>query len=120
MSLRWYFHAVRAANAFGFTWHWRCDSPDGSTAGSRLPFDYYYDCVEDARRQGYRGPLPPGPKVALSRLPGHSGRSRGRKHGVLKVCIQDLQQSRTGGASGRREGRTCRNHEEDRPLRSLG
>ena len=30
---------------------------------------HYYDCIEDARKQGYRGPFPAGPKVALRRLP---------------------------------------------------
>ena len=73
MRSRWCFHAVCATNAFGFTWHWQCRRPDGSTSRSRVPFDYYYDCIEDARKQGYRGPLPPGPKVALSALPGGSG-----------------------------------------------
>ena len=94
MSPRWYFHAVCATNAFGFTWHWQCRRPNGSTSRSKVPFEYYYDCIEDARRQGYRGPLPAGPKVALSRLPDGSG-AQPEESGVLTVCIQGLQQRHT-------------------------
>ena len=94
MRSRWCFHAVCATNVFGFTWHWQCRRPDGSTSRSRVPFAYYYDCIEDARKQGYRGPLPAGPKVALSHLPGGSGAPPGSP-GVLTVRIEDLQLSRT-------------------------
>ena len=95
MSPGWYFHAVRATNAFGFTWHWQCRRADGSIFRSRVPFDYYYDCIEDARKQGYRGPLPPGPRVALRRLPEDSC-DPPQTTGVLTVCIKNLQRSRTG------------------------
>jgi hypothetical protein len=90
MSPKWSFHAVCATNAFGFTWNWQCCRPDGSTSKSRVPFDYYYDCIEDARKLGYRGPLPAGPSVALGSLPGGSG-APPEPPGVLTVRIEALQ-----------------------------
>lgn len=69
MSTSWYFHAVRATNEFGFTWRWQRGGAGGSLSECGAPFSYYYDCIEDARKHGFRGPLPAGPKVALDCLP---------------------------------------------------
>lgn len=69
MSTSWYFHAVRARNAFGFCWYWQKRGTAGPVSKQSTPFDYYYDCVENARKHGFRGPLPAGPKVARARLP---------------------------------------------------
>jgi hypothetical protein len=32
------------------------------------PFDFYFDCVSDARENGYTGPMPAGPKLPLDPL----------------------------------------------------
>ncbi len=69
MNKSWHFHAVRSNNAFGFRWIWRYVRTDGSSVQSLIPRDYYYDCIQDAREQGYRGPFPAGPKAALDALP---------------------------------------------------
>ena len=40
-------------------WHWEKISADGVTvAESKERFDYYYDCVADAKAHGYVPPLP--------------------------------------------------------------
>ncbi|MGZ5175056.1 MAG: hypothetical protein ACXWIS_12805 [Burkholderiales bacterium] len=69
MSISWYFHAVRARNAFGFRWYWQKRGTGAAPSQQSTPFNYYYDCIEDARKHGFRGPLPAGPKVARARLP---------------------------------------------------
>jgi hypothetical protein len=67
MALSWQFFAVHATTSSGFTWQWHKQG----TAGAALsaPFDFYFDCVSDARRRGYAGPLPAGPKVPVLHLP---------------------------------------------------
>jgi hypothetical protein len=67
MTTSWHFFAVRAVNSFGFGWQWRKQS--SKAAMTSLPFDFYFDCVSDARSHGYAGPLPPAPKIPLERLP---------------------------------------------------
>ena len=74
MATSWYFYAVRADNACGFTWHWRRHRQSSPVLHSG-PFDYYYDCIADARKRGYRGAFPAGPRRALKRVPG--GREAG-------------------------------------------
>ena len=63
----WHFLAVRAATPFGFTWQWQ--KQNGKTVVTSVPFDFYFDCVSDARDNGYAGPLPAAPKVPFPRLP---------------------------------------------------
>lgn len=42
-------YATKKDGAGGYSWRWRCDS-DGTT--SATPFEFYYDCVTDAREHG--------------------------------------------------------------------
>jgi hypothetical protein len=65
MTTSWHFFAVRAVNSFGFGWQWRKQSSKAATTS--LPFDFYFDCVSDARGHGYAGPLPPAPKIPVSK-----------------------------------------------------
>ena len=66
MHTPWLFLAIAAKTPTGFTWQWQ--KVADPTLTSRH-FDFYFDCVADARANGYTGPLPPGPKVALRGLP---------------------------------------------------
>ncbi len=67
VTTSWQFFAIRATTRSGFTWHWyRMGTGAPVTSG---PFDFYFDCVSDARKKGYAGRLPAGPKVPLARLP---------------------------------------------------
>ena len=63
----WQFIAVRAVTPFGFTWQWQ--RQDGKTIVTSVAFDFYFDCVSDARDNGYAGLLPAGAKVPFPRLP---------------------------------------------------
>ena len=63
----WHFLAVRARTPFGFTWQWQ--KQNGKTIVASVPFDFYFDCVSDARDNGYMGPLPAAPKMPFPRLP---------------------------------------------------
>ena len=67
MSASWKFFAVSAPTASGFTWQWEKRGPEEILMGA--PFSFYFDCVSDARKNGYAGPLPAGPKVPLAHLP---------------------------------------------------
>ena len=98
MHTSWQFHAVRADNAFGFKWYWQRRYADGSSSQTEMPFDYYYDCIEDARRHGYRGPLPAGPQVALLRLPTLS-RARSKAAGVRRISVKEPHRSRKSAPS---------------------
>ena len=42
--------SVPSGNGKGFTWKWRAGD---NLAESKNSFDYYHDCVEDARKHGY-------------------------------------------------------------------
>ena len=68
MTTSWHFFAVSAATQTGFAWQWqkKRDNKEPVTSAS---FDFYFDCISDARANGYAGPLPAGPKVPLQRLP---------------------------------------------------
>jgi len=66
MNTPWHFFAIAATSAPGFTWQWQKRANRTLTSGH---FDFYFDCVSDARANGYTGPLPSGPKVPLDRLP---------------------------------------------------
>jgi len=66
----WDFYAVHAPTAFGFTWHWRREGADPTVTSA--PFTFYFDCIADARANGYAGSLPRGPKVPLLHLPAGS------------------------------------------------
>ena len=63
----WEFFAVRAARPSGFTWQWQKQGT--RVPATSAPFDYYFDCISDARGKGYAGPLPAGPKLPLKFLP---------------------------------------------------
>ena len=63
----WHFLAVRAITPFGFTWQWQ--KQNTKAVVTSVPFDFYFDCVADARDKGYAGPLPTAPKVPFPRLP---------------------------------------------------
>src|SRR5687767_15107217 len=66
MDTPWCFFAIVTTSPPGFTWQ-RQKKAD-PTVTSRH-FNFYFDCVADARANGYIGPLPPGPKVPLRCLP---------------------------------------------------
>lgn len=38
----------------GFQWKWRQELPDGKTIESKKEFQLYYECVVDARRNGFQ------------------------------------------------------------------
>ncbi|HUP94212.1 MAG TPA: hypothetical protein VM164_04845 [Burkholderiales bacterium] len=63
----WQFIAVRAVTPFGFTWQWQ--NQNDKTVVTSVPFDFYFDCILDARDNGYAGALPAGVKVPFPRLP---------------------------------------------------
>ena len=75
MQTTWHFFAVRASTPSGFTWQWQKERRDSGLVTSEL-FDFYFDCVSDARENGYYGPLPSGPKVPLSRAPARAARTK--------------------------------------------
>ena len=66
MHTPWFFFAIAANTPTGFTWQWQKAASPTLTSGH---FDFYFDCVADARAHGYTGPLPPGPKVPLRSVP---------------------------------------------------
>ena len=47
--------AVHASEEHGFRWAWRCSDGTQQSSGS---FTYFFECVEDARSQGYTVELP--------------------------------------------------------------
>jgi hypothetical protein len=63
----WTFFAIRAAKPSGFTWQWQ--KRDDRVLVTSEPFDFYFDCVFNARNKGYAGALPAGPRVPLDQLP---------------------------------------------------
>ena len=67
MTTSWRFFAVRARTPSGFKWQWQ--KKVSAAAVTSPPFDFYFDCVSNARDNGYAGPLPSGPKAPLERLP---------------------------------------------------
>jgi hypothetical protein len=44
-------YPVRAGGKHEFKWEWRSEHCDRR---SRRKFDFFYDCMEDARRRGFR------------------------------------------------------------------
>ena len=69
MQTSWRFFAVVADTPSRFTWRWRTEGK-GAPVVSAV-FQFYFDCVSDARANGYTGPLPPGPKIPVEHLPEH-------------------------------------------------
>jgi hypothetical protein len=67
IATSWQFLAVQAPTASGFVWYWRRQRA-AQTLTSK-PFPFYFECIADARRQGYAGTLPAGPKTPLHGLP---------------------------------------------------
>lgn len=65
----WQFFAVASNAPHGFTWRWQSEGPGSKTAVTGAAFEYYFDCIFDARQNGYTGPLPAGPRVPLKRWP---------------------------------------------------
>jgi hypothetical protein len=109
MTTSWHFFAVGDGESAGFRWHWqkRCAKVFETSAA----FDFYFDCVSDARAHGYTGALPAGPKVPLRRLPGapaKGGRaSAARRSGssdalmsVRAVSAADVRKRRSRNHSG--------------------
>ena len=66
----WDFYAVQATTSFGFMWQWRRQG--GTSDVTSAPFAFYFDCIADARENGYEGRLPLGPKEPLLHLPAGS------------------------------------------------
>jgi len=55
----WKILPVKSGTPAGFKWFWRKTSADGATVvESKVQFDYYYDCVTDAKAHGYEPPAP--------------------------------------------------------------
>jgi hypothetical protein len=69
MQASWQLFAVFADTPSGFTWRWQKERASVPVASAA--FHYYFDCVSDARANGYTGPRPPGPKVPVERLLEH-------------------------------------------------
>src|SRR5215212_2812347 len=67
MTRTWHFFAVRAATTFGFVWQWQ--KQKGNVIVTSSPFDFYFDCISDARVNGYTGRLPAATKAPLERSP---------------------------------------------------
>jgi hypothetical protein len=67
MTTSWQFFAVSDAASTGFSWHWQ--KRGAKVFRTSAAFDFYFDCVADARAHGYVGALPAGPKVPLQHLP---------------------------------------------------
>ena len=63
----WEFFAVKDASPSGFTWQWRKHGADGVTVSAA--FSFYFDCLSDARANGYAGTPPGGPKAPVPRVP---------------------------------------------------
>lgn len=53
----WKFLAVPSRASAGFAWRWRQEADD-RTRESERTFELYYDCLEDARANGYAGDNP--------------------------------------------------------------
>ena len=62
---RWQIFAVIAKTPSGFKWQWR--RLGGTSAATSVMFDFYFDCITNARTHGYAGPLVVGPNVPLVR-----------------------------------------------------
>lgn len=62
----WNFFAVLGALPAEFKWQWQKQGAGPPVTSP--PFDFYFDCISDARVYGYAGPLPPGTKVARQPL----------------------------------------------------
>lgn len=63
----WSFFAVSGTLPSEFRWQWQ---KQGAAPAVTSPlFDFYFDCISDARANGYAGPLPPGPRAARAQLP---------------------------------------------------
>jgi hypothetical protein len=67
MTKSWHFFAVRAATPSGFRWHWQ--KQGAKVPVTSIAFEFYFDCISNARDKGYAGPLPAGPKAPLQHLP---------------------------------------------------
>lgn len=63
----WQFLAIQAQTPSGFVWYWRRQRAE-ETLTSKA-FAFYFECIADARGQGYAGVLPAGPKTPLQHLP---------------------------------------------------
>jgi hypothetical protein len=63
-------YPVRVANSDAFNWEWRCEQ---SERRSSRTFDFFHDCMEDARLEGFR--------VVLEKPVGESAPAR---HSVLE------------------------------------
>src|SRR5687767_2213921 len=66
MDTPWRFFAIVTTSPPGFTWQWQKKADP--TVTSRH-FNFYFDCVADARATGYIGRRPPGPKGPLRCVP---------------------------------------------------
>lgn len=53
----WKFVAVTAKGAAGFAWQWQKVEEGRAVKESTKCFDYYYECVQDARTHGYDGTI---------------------------------------------------------------
>ena len=71
MKDSWNFFAVLGSIPSEFKWQWQKQAAVRAAAAAVTspPFDFYFDCVSDARANGYAGPLPPGPRAACEQLP---------------------------------------------------
>ena len=67
IATSWQFLAVEAATLSGFVWYWRRQR--GAETLTSKAFALYFECIADARDNGYAGVLPAGPKTPLRGLP---------------------------------------------------
>lgn len=50
---QWHIEPVFQTSNDKFVWRWRKVQSHGKPQVSRSTFEYYYDCVQDAREHGY-------------------------------------------------------------------
>lgn len=53
----WTITPVKSGNATGYKWQWKRTNESGAVVEkSKQEFDYYFDCVTDAKAHGYEHP----------------------------------------------------------------
>lgn len=54
----WTIIPVKSGNETGYKWKWkRADRAGAVVERSQQAFDYYFDCVTDAKKHGYEPPI---------------------------------------------------------------
>jgi hypothetical protein len=57
LGMPWTIMPTESGNTTGFKWQWQQVNEAGALIGkSKQQFDYYFDCVTDAKAHGYKPP----------------------------------------------------------------